>query len=211
MFKKWFGNNSPTSPTILGLRIGGSFEVDPLMWTFIEDKLVVSGCASTQIIQAAGIVQLDDTYLFRFYTDDEAFLQVVTQGGKEDVHVIDVKLFHYYDTLDIGSEHDWNKLLNSEIGVSQYQLEGHQYNRIWTSTGDYHNPVAMTETTFDSQNQTSSTDQFTMLFERQINDQTTESLFLSAEESFDDNEQLSRCLVISTGITLTPAQITIHG
>jgi hypothetical protein len=50
-----------------------------------------------------------------------------------------------------------------------------------------------------------------MLFEREINNDITESLFLSAEESFDENNQVSRCFVISTGVGLTPSQITIHG
>ena len=69
----------------------------------------------------------------------------------------------------------------------------------------------MSETTYDDQGMTSVTDQFTMLFERPIADDRTESLFLSAEEKEEPVGSLNRCLVISTGITLTPTQITIHG
>ena len=214
MFDKLFGKSTPAkpqTPTILGLRAGFSFDIDSLMLRLIEDQLVVNQVAPSQLIQAVGLVDMGDAWIFRFYTDDEAFLQVVTQGGKSDEHVVDVKLFHYYDTLDVASQSDWDQLLNERIGTPTYQLEGHHYERVWTSTCDYHNPVAMTETTWDEHGQRSSTDQFTMLFERPLHDGNTESLFLSAEEIEETTGQLSRCLVISTGITLTPSQITIHG
>ena len=181
------------------------------MLRLIEDQLVVKQVAPSQLIQAVGLVDMGDAWIFRFYTDDEAFLQVVTQGGKSDEHVVDVKLFHYYDTLDVTSQSDWDRLLKEQIGTPTYQLDDCRYERVWTSTSEYHNPVAMTETTWDDNGDSSSTDQFTMLFERPLSDGNTESLFLSAEEIEETTGQLSRCLVISTGITLTPSQITIHG
>lgn len=214
MFGKLF-NKSPAPtrviPEILGLRVGFSFEIDTLMLKLLNGQLVASGINPGQLIQAVGLVQLDDTWLYRFYTDDEAWLQVVAQGGQTDAHVVDVKLFHYFDTLDIGTQERWNQLLNEEIGQPSRELEGHCYTRVWTSAGTYHNPVAMTEKTWDESGQQSQTDQFCMLFERPLADGRTESLFLSAEETEEDHGQLSRCLVISTGITLTPSQIRING
>ena len=86
MFSKLFGNkqkNNPKSvaPSIMGLRLGGSFEIDHLLLRLIKNELVIHDCASTQIIKSAGIVDLDGTWIFRFYTDDDAFLQVVAEGG----------------------------------------------------------------------------------------------------------------------------------
>ena len=185
MFDKIFGKQAPTTPkapSILGLRVGFSFDLDSLMLRLIEDQLVVNQVAPSQLILAAGMVDMGDAWIFRFYTDDEAFLQVVTQGGKSDQHVVDVKLFHYYDTLDVANTGDWDRLLKKQIGTPTYQLAGNQYDRVWASTSDYHNPVAMTETTWDNEGNISQTDQFTMLFERPLTDGTTESLFLSAEE-----------------------------
>ncbi len=216
MFSKLFGNkpkNNPRAkaPSIIGLRLGGSFEIDPLLLRLIEKELIVDGCASTHIIKSAGIVDLDGTWVFRFYTDDDAFLQVVAEGGKSDEHVVDVKLFHFYDTQDISSQPIWDQLLNEKIGAPTYELEGQTYNRVWTSVGDYHNPVYMAEKTYDDEGDFSVTDQFTMLFERSISNGQTESLLLAAEEKEEESGNLSRCFVISTGITLTPAQLTIHG
>lgn len=216
MFSKLFGNKQkkdPRSeaPSIMGLRLGGSFEIDPLLIKLTAQDLIIDACAPTQIIKAAGVVDLDGTWVFRFYTDDDAFLQVVSEGGKSDEHVVDVKLFHFYDTQDISSQPIWDQLLNEKIGASTYELEGYTYSRVWTSAGEYHNPVHMAEKTYDDDGDFSLTDQFTMLFERPISQGQTESLFLSAEEKEEETGNLSRCLVLSTGITLTPSQLTIHG
>jgi hypothetical protein len=216
MFSKLFGSkpkNNPRSeaPAIMGLRLGGSFEIDPLLLRLTANDLVIDGCASTQIIKSAGIVDLDGTWVFRFYTDDDAFLQVVAEGGKSEEHVVDVKLFHFYDTRDISSQAIWDRLLNAQIGAATYELEGHSYSRVWTSVSDYHNPVHMAEKTYDETGEFSVTDQFTMLFERPISGGQTESLLLAAEEKEEESGNLSRCFVLSTGITLTPAQLTIHG
>lgn len=216
MFSKFFGNKAQTdpladAPTIMGLRLRGSFEIDPLLLKLTASELVASDCAPTQLIKAAGIVDLDGTWVYRFYTDDDAFLQVIAEGGKSEEHVVDVKLFHFHDTQDIASNAGWERLLKEEIGTATYLLEGHTYDRVWTAAGVYHNPVHMAEKTYDDDGDFSVTDQFTMLFERPISDGRTESLFLSAEEKEEDSGNLGRCLVLSTGITLSPAQLTIHG
>ncbi|QFT55443.1 YjfK family protein [Microbulbifer sp. THAF38] len=213
LIDKLKGKEAPkvNTPEIMGLRLGASFELDPLAIRLILDELTIESCSPTQIIKAAGIVKLDGAWVYRFYTDDDAWLQVVTEGGQSDEHVVDVKLFHFYDTLDVANQQAWDRLLKQEIGAANYQLQDRSYNRVWTAAGDYHNPVHMAEKTYDGDGDYSLTDQFTMLFERDLSDQRTESLFLSAEEKEEDAGYLSRSLVISTGITLTPSQLTIHG
>lgn len=214
MFSKLFGKSKPVkvdTPEIMGLRIGGSFDIDPLLLKLSESELITEGCAATHIIQAAGQVDMDGTFVFRFYTDDDAFLQVIAEGGKSDENIVDVKLFHFFDTLDIPNQTLWDDLLNNKIGQPFYELHHQRFERVWTSAGDYHNPVHMREITYDDTGETSQTDQFTMLFERPISGNNTESLFLSAEEKEEVGGFLSRCLVMSTGITLSSSQIQIHG
>lgn len=194
----------------MGLRLGGSFEIDPLLMRMLEEHLMTDGAATSYIIKAAGVAEMDGTFMFRFYTDDDAFLQVIAEGGKDAEDVVDVKLFHFYDTQDIASQTVWDNLLDKQIGTATYELENHLYYRVWTSASDYHNPVYVQERTYDEEGDVSQTDQFIMLFERDIVDGRTESLFLSAEES-EQEGGLNRCFVLSTGITLTPAQLTIHG
>lgn len=215
MFSKLFGKSKEqakvATPEIMGLRIGGSFDIDPLLLRLSESELITEGCAPTHIIQAAGLVDMDGTFVFRFYTDDDAFLQVIAEGGKEEHNIVDVKLFHFYDTQDIPTQELWDDLLKNKIGQPTYQLLDHTFERVWTSAGTYHNPVHMCENTYDEKGESSETDQFTMLFERPISSNNTESLFLSAEEKLEPGGYLSRCLVMSTGVTLSATQIQIHG
>ncbi|WP_020407396.1 YjfK family protein [Hahella ganghwensis] len=212
MFKNWFGKpDAPTTPSIMGLGLKGSFEVDSLLLELVESEMLIEGCAPTQIIQAVGLVELDGSSLFRFYTDDDAWLQVVVQGAHEPQNVIDVKLFHYWSTLDMSDQTSWDHYLNNVIGAPEYELEGYRFARTWESASHIHPPVHMRETTFDGSADKSVTDQFVMLYERPLSDGSTESLFLSAEETETAPGKLERCMVISTGMTLTPSQITIHG
>lgn len=197
-------------PQIMGLCIGSSFDIDKLSFQLILNELVIDGVADTQLIQAAGRVDLGSSVLLRFYTDDEAWLQVVCEGGESEEHIVDVTLFHYYDTLQV-NVNEWDNLLAHKIGMPTYMLEGHEYSRVWTSTSEYHQPVAMQEKTYDKGNDITETDQFVMLFERELSDGSFEQLYLSGEEILNDSNQLERCLVMSTGVKLAPTQIRVNG
>lgn len=211
----FFKSKKDTGPTIdkpevMGLCVGSSFDVDTLSFQLILGELVISDVADTQLIKAAGRVNLGDTTLLRFYTDDEAWLQVVCEGGESEENIVDVTFFHYYDTLHVGAS-EWDDLLRHKIGTPTYELEGHRYTRVWTSTAEYHPPVAMQEATYDDSDEITNTDQFVMLFERELSDGSYEQLYLSCEESLNEQDQLEQCLVISTGVKLTPTQITVNG
>ncbi|MFC3122258.1 YjfK family protein [Agaribacter flavus] len=208
--KKQSVSSSLKKPEVMGLCIGSSFDIDKLSFQLILDQLVIKDVADTQLIQAAGIVELGSSTLLRFYTDDEAWLQVVCEGGVSEENIVDVTLFHYYDTLHVNAN-EWDELLTRKIGVPVYTFEGHEYQRVWTSTSEYHPPVAMQEQTYDESEEVSNTDQFVMLFERQLSDGSYEQLYLSGEETLNDNNLLEHCFVISTGIKLSPTQIRVNG
>lgn len=210
-FRKKESKPTVSKPSIMGLAVGISFDVDTLGFKLIMDKLTIADMSKTQIITAAGKASMAGNTIYRFYTDDEAWLQVVCEGGDSEDHIIDVKLFHYYDTQSIDNQTVWDDLLNSKIGNPTYMLDAHQFRRVWSSVGDYAMPVHLSETTFDDSDESDTTDQFMMLFEREVDDEHMEFLFLSAEEAEGDNGHHDRCLVISTGINLSPAQITING
>lgn len=208
--KKTSAEPSIEKPSVMGLCVGSSFDLDMLSFQLILSELVISEVADTQLIQAAGEVDLDGTSLLRFYTDDEAWLQVVCEGGIAEENIVDVTLFHYYDTLNVDAA-QWNDLLTHKMGTPTYELAGHTFQRVWTSVAEYHPPVAMQEETYDDTNEIKETDQFVMLFERELSDGSFEQLYLSAEETLNDNNQLERCLVISTGVKLSPTQIRVNG
>ncbi|WP_416308704.1 YjfK family protein [Neptunicella sp. SCSIO 80796] len=215
MFSKWFGQKDSEdkvkAPEIMGLYLGGSFEIDPLRLRLLQPDLIIENAASQQLIQAVGEVELDTGgKILRFYTDDDAFVQVVLDGGDTENHITDVKLWYFYNTQTVGSDNQWQQLLKDGISSPTYELAQQQFKRVWDAVGDTSPPVAMTEKTHEEDGDISETDQFVMLYERPINSDEFEFLMVSGEEKQVGNN-LDRCLVISTGFNLQPADIRING
>lgn len=216
MFSKWFGKkqthpSQPKAPEVMGLYLGGSFELDPLKLKLLEPSLLIEGAATSHLIQAVGEAPLDSGgTLLRFYTDDDAFLQVVCDGGIGEAYITDVKLWYFYETKTIGNEQQWQQCLNETVSKPVYTLDKYSFNRVWNAVGDHSPPVAVTETTYELDGDISTTDQFIMLYERFIDENSTESLLVAAEEKVIDNNA-DRCLVISTGFDINPTDIKING
>lgn len=215
MFNKLFGKKTkpqqPKAPEIMGLYLGGSFELDDLKLRLLEPSLLIEGAARSQLIQAVGEAPLDTGgTLLRYYTDDDGYLQVVTDGGLTENHITDVKLWYFYETKTIGSEQQWQEALSSIISQPTYVLEGNTYQRVWDAVGGESPPVAVTEKTYEEDGDISTTDQFMMLYERPIEGGRTESLLIVGEEKIIGNNA-DRCLVVSTGFDIEPSDITING
>ncbi|WP_339770056.1 YjfK family protein [uncultured Paraglaciecola sp.] len=215
MFSKLFGKKdspaAPKAPEIMGLYLGGSFQIDPLKLKLVEPSLIIDSAASSHIIQAVGEVDLDTGgKILRFYTDDDAFLQVVLDGGMTENHITDVKLWYFYETKTVGSDAQWQELIKNQISQAQYSLEGHTYQRVWDAVGELSPAVAMTETTYEEDGDTSETDQFVMLYEREIDENNVETLLVSGEEKLV-GQNLDRCFVISSGFNIEQADISING
>lgn len=212
MFERLFGKRptqtEPRAPEVMGLHLGGSFSLDELKLRLLEPDIVPEGMASHQIIQAVGEIKLDaNSRVLRFYTDDDAFLQVLLDGGGSESDIRDVKLWYFYETRGVGSEADWNSLLKNGISQANFTFEDREWLRVWEGTGDSSPPVAMTETTWQANGGVSSTDQFAMLYEREIAPQRFEYLMKVGEEKLEGS-RLDRCLVISTGFDIEPADLT---
>ncbi|WP_133470567.1 YjfK family protein [Paraglaciecola marina] len=215
MFSKLFGKKNkttkPKAPEIMGLYLGGSFELDPLKLRLLEPSLTIEKAATHHFIQAVGEVNLDTGgKILRFYTDDDAYLQVILDGGDTENHITDVKLWYFYETKTIGSEAQWKETLASGLSKPFYNLAGESFNRVWDAVGEESPPVAMTEKTYEEDGDTSETDQFVMLYERDASDDEVETLLVCAEEKVVNNN-LDRCLVLSTGFNIGQADITING
>lgn len=213
---KWFGSKTPEpqepqAPRILGLRLGGAFELDALRLRMVEPSVIFEGASTTQFIQAVGEVKLDaDTTLLRFYTNDDGFVQVLLQGGLSEQHVADVKLWYFYSTQGIAGQADWESTLQSDISLPSYELEGYRFDRVWNDVGSHSPPVAMTEVTTTESGERSETDQFVMLYEREAAPRVMEYVLIAGEERIVNNKP-DRALVISTGIDLDLADLTFTG
>ena len=207
----------PSTPEIIGLRLGGAFELDPLRLRLLEPQLIVENVAATQFIEAVGEVRLDaNTTVLRFYTDDEGYLEVLLEGGLQEQHIADVKLWYFYDTQGIAGDAEWEHALAGVISRPAITVDDHRFERVWGGLADAAPPVAMTETTWTQQGGRSQTDQFAMLYERRVDDDVTEYCRLVGEEklaatALGDGRNLDRCLVTSTGFDLRSTDIEVIG
>ncbi|WP_394175111.1 YjfK family protein [Thalassotalea litorea] len=209
----WFKKKNPKiedkAPEILGLRLGGAFDLDTVKMTFIEPELIIDGAANTQFIEAVGLVQLDpQTTVLRYYTDDEGYIQILVRGELKDENVEDVKLMYFYETKGIANGRDWNNALERDISRPELYLQGHTFQRVWQTSGDTSPPVAMTEKTYAKDGTISETDQFAMLYERQFGPEKFEYAMLIGEEKIINNQH-DRYLVTVTGFDLQPSDIYI--
>lgn len=214
MFKKLFSKpqeTKPKAPEIMGLYLGGSFELDTLKLRLMVPELMIEEPASHHIIQAVGEAPLDTGgKMLRFYTDDDAFLQVILDGGDTESHITDVKLWYFYETKTVGNDAQWQSQLRTGISQPTYELNGTRFERVWDAIGEESPPIAVTETTYEEDGDISKTDQFMMLYERVINDDLAESLLIAGEEKIV-GYNADRCVVISTGFDIQPSDIKING
>ena len=218
MFEKWLGGRreqpgQSSAPEILGLALGGAFELDPLLLRILQPELLQPPAPRARRIAAVGRVELDaDTELLRFYTEDDAYLQLVVDAPRSDSRVRDCKFWQFFDTRSVGSQKDWDELLHARISQPTYALEGHSYVRVWQDAGGESPAVAMTESTWtDGEAATATaTDQFAMLYERVLPGERAEYLLVAGEETIKDH-RAERVLVLSTGFDVTVAEILVVG
>ncbi|MGF1762216.1 YjfK family protein [Aliivibrio kagoshimensis] len=196
----------PKPPEVLGLRLGGAIELDDLKFKIIEPNLIISNASRTQLISAVGVVNLDEqSRLIRYYTDDDGYIQILQQG-RTDADIQEVKLWYYYETKPIDTTTQWNNWLQNEVVKPNIQLEGYLFNKVWDNV----KPVGMTEQTWDSNGNITTTDQFVMVYEREADSDLFESVLISAEESIIDN-RADHCVVYSTGVNLSATDFKVVG
>ncbi|UGA55337.1 YjfK family protein [Vibrio sp. VB16] len=195
-----------SAPEVLGMRLGGAIELDDLKFRLIEEYLTIEGAARTQLIKAVGEVKLDgQTRLLRFYTDDDGYFQVL-QNGKTDADVTEVKLVYFYETKPVDSDKQWEHWLATELVLPNKKLDEYTFYKAW----DNERPVAMTEKTWFEDGSVTETDQFAMVYEREINSELFEGLQIIAEEKIENN-QTQRSVVFSTSIDVSPTDFRIIG
>ena len=83
----------------------------------------------------------------------------------------------------------------------------HVFGMLWVKN---HHRLPLPKKTWEEDGDVSETDQFMMLYEREIDNDRTESLLVAGEEKIV-GANADRCLVISTGFDIQPSDIRING
>ena len=195
------------APEVMGLRLGGAVEINELMLKLNEPELTIEGAATIQLINAVGVVELDEGLmrLVRYYTDDEGYIQVLQEGNGEE-GIIETSLWYFYDSKPVDTQDAWDKTLESGIVTPSrtYDLEGTEFGEHWENE----KPVALTEKTYHQNGKITETDQFSMLYSRKVVDDKTEELLVAGEEKLVSG-RLERAVIRSTGFQLNLADFKV--
>jgi len=195
MFGKWFKKEEvaekPELPSPYNLRLKAAVDIDPIPFSMISDKIHFVLPAERQIVEAQGRVDLGGgAYLSRYYTSDDAFIQVSTTAGFEEQHVDDIKLFVFEDTVTPANQAEWEEWTgkDSKIGDATYTFNGveFEFEEEVTNLIEGKSPYTVIH--------------LAMLYERLIPQiERYEYLLISAEHTHDDAN-----IVFSLGVDLDP-------
>lgn len=215
MFGKWF-KSKPSEPeqnnlpSPLNLRLGSAVTLDTVVMTMLANELNFDIPSSQQIIEAQGVVSLGmGSYINRYYTSDDGFIQINTTGGHEEKHIEDVKFFVYAKTLYPGTAAEWDTWLaeGGQIGQPNIRFLDTDYQRGFNSeTAGAIRPIEFTETVHSKSGEPPyQVVHRAMFYERPLSGSDRyEGMLVSAEHNSEGD-----CLVFSLGIDLDPMSLTV--
>ncbi len=192
-------------PAPLNLRLGSAVELDLLPLQMIREQLRCTLPEGLQIIEAAGFIDLGaGASLCRFYTSDDGFIQISTNGGYEAQNIDDIKFFVFTQTHNIASQSGVDLWVGDGglIGKAQFQLDETVYQRVWDAeVPGAIEPVNFTETVYnrDSAIAAYEVDHLAMLYQRPVSDGQRYEYLLASLEFSGENEATA---VVSLGFDL---------
>ncbi len=216
MLGRWFNRKKteakePPLPSPFNLRLKAGVDIDPIPFAMIRDKLHFTLPAETQIVEAQGKVDLGGgAYLSRYYTCDDAFIQVNTTGGFDEQHVDDIKLFVFEETITPATQAEWEAWTGKEskIGDETFTFNGVEYGRVWMAQSE--GSIVPVEFEEEVTNLIENESPYTvvhlaMLYERLIPEiERYEYLLVSAEHTHSDAN-----IVLSLGVDLDPQAFVV--
>lgn len=194
MFRGLFGRKekAPVNalPAIRNVTLGRTLWVDPLAWRRLGDDRKFPLDRDTLEITAQGFIDLKDGgFVHRFYTDDDAMFQVVTDD-KEGQRVNDITLFVPWTSAYPGSAADREMFLR-KLRTRTFTAKGlPEYTRLWFGDeAELQDPVKFWEDVHDDRDGVPDRRIFQtcMLFFRELPGEGRE-LLLAIEMETEDGE-----------------------
>ena len=197
-------------PEPLKLRLGGFVEIDTLPYRMLAGRANFELKELAQPIAARGLVDLNGSWLHRYYfDDDETWLQVKTDGGTDDADVSECILWQYWDCKTPANHTELKSIAgsSSEIGLPTYEVGAFLYQRVWGVSRGQTELVPFIEQVFDKSPTTASfsCNHYAMLYRRLIEDSERQEYVLISVEEMKDSLQV----VTSLGVDLNPADLSV--
>ncbi|MFU2318682.1 DUF2491 family protein [Rahnella sp. PCH160] len=196
----------------LGLGISAAFQLNTLEYRLIENQLLNPVSESQFVIEAAGTIDLGaGCNLWRYYTSGDEFLQINTTGGMAEENIEDIKLFIYESSDGITSRKAWEKSISAgEIGQHKINYRDKKFYRAFNENEKGNIPaIYFLEQVTNSKGETWPLHNFSMLYQREVAQETFEYLLINGEETFDENQQPEWLISYALGVDVLVSQLHI--
>ena len=211
--KEAFGGSQPDQALPaepLKLRLGGFVEIDTLPYRMLAGRANFELGQCAQPIAARGVVDLNRSWLHRYYfDDDETWLQVKTDGGTDDASVSECILWQYWDAKTPANHAELKTIAGSEspVGLPTYEVGAFEYQRVWGVSRGQTELIPFVEQVFDKSATVPSfsCQHYAMLYRRRIEDSERQEYVLISVEECPDSLQV----VTSIGVDLNPADLSV--
>ena len=205
-------SHTASLPSPLNLRLGCAVELDTLPLQILRNNLNLELPEGVQTVEAVGFVDLGaGSSLCRFYTSEDGFIQVTTQGGYEPQHVDDIKFFVFAQSHNIASQSGVSLWVSDTglIGNKNFELYDTDYQRVWDNALPGRiEPVSFTETVHsrDESIETYDVDHLAMLYQRGLESSERYEYLLASLEFSGEDEATA---VVSLGFDLDSTSMNI--
>ena len=198
--------------TPLGLRIGAAVDIDTLPFRMRASTMKLTVPDETILIAAQGFIDLgDDSYVHRYYTEDDTMIQVLTINGTESQHVQEITLYTPYESHYPNTSEEWADWTaeGGRLGAQTFVIsDGTEYARVWFDSTDPHaEPVEFTEFVYDDPDSDECVENYqqVMLFGRDLGSEHRNQYLLAIVDSYEGE----RTVELMTGVDLELAQLKV--
>lgn len=215
-FKDIFGSSQKSNKVIgpLGLHLHAAFTLDLLEYRLCKNQMLLELPGEEFLIAAQSTIDLGaGCDIYRYYTSGDEFIQINTEGGFDSNSISDIKLFVYEDSHGITGKTAWDKAISPAcIGDAELKWRDKTWLRVFNDEeSGAVAPVYLLENVSNQQQEEWQVHNFTMVYQRALNDSQYEYLMITGEETFDEQNQPEWLLSYALGIDLTFLQVNVIG
>lgn len=190
----------------LGLGLGRAVALDILRLRLEEGRLARGQPPQTLVITGHGVAALDASgILHRFYDDDGAMLQVLSNGGASDEDIQEVTVYHLWDEVVPTTAAEWAGWDGpaGKIGAAVFEADGFRFERVWGEPGTaWIPPAEFTEEVTVAEGPIRHLHQKIMPYRREVGS-LTETLIIAVERDLASNDRGSVTFMIGYGLAIS--------
>lgn len=198
----------------LGLHLNAGFTLDTLAFRLLGESLLVDLPGDEYTVAAGSRIDLGrGSQIFRYYTSGDEFLQINTTGGIDVEDIDDIKLFVYEECHGINQDAHWRSAISAAaIGMPTLSWREKHWQRFFNNEEPGNiEPIFMLEQVENQQGAKWDVHNFTMGYQRQVNDDSFEYLLLSGEETYNEQGEPEWIFSRALGVDIPLTSLNIIG